>query len=252
MPPTPILSAIIITKNEARHVADCIASIRPLTNVVTVFDSISDDGTQELARAAGAQVIERVFDSYAGQRQAALDQTESEWVLFVDADERVTPELAAEIRTLLTGPKHNGYWIPRRNFIVGHEMRAGGFYPDYQLRLMRRTSAHYVTERAVHEIVDVGGSDGHLNQPLVHYNYQDWAQFHRKQWFYATYEAKILAGRGIRPRPHNFVLQPLREFKRRFITLQGWKDGVHGLRLAVLLAWYYGFIPYWLCLRGVV
>ncbi len=247
-----LITAIIITKNEARHVADCVASILPLTTSVTVFDSLSDDDTQALARAAGAQVVERAFDNYAAQRQAALDQAEGEWVLFIDADERVTPDLAAEIDLLLVDPQFNGYWIARRNFIVGHEMRAGGFYPDYQLRLLRRALARYATERQVHEIVDVGGREGHLRQPLIHYNYHDWAQFHRKQWVYAMYEAKILAERGIRPRPHNFILQPLREFRRRFVTLQGWRDGAQGLRLAVLLAWYYGFIPYWLLLRGAV
>ncbi len=84
--------------------------------------------------------------------------------------------------------------------------------------------------------------------PLIHYNYATWPQFFEKQRFYARYEARILAARGIRPRPHNFVLQPLREFRRRFITLQGWRDGRQGLRLALLLAWYYGFMPYWIML----
>jgi hypothetical protein len=97
-------------------------------------------------------------------------------------------------------------------------------------------------------LVDVGGAEGWLQAPLIHINYEEWPQFHRKQRFYAAYEAQILQKRGIRPRPHNFVLQPLREFRRRFITLAGWRDGGAGLRLALWLAWYYGFMPYWLLL----
>ncbi|MBW7885486.1 MAG: glycosyltransferase family 2 protein, partial [Caldilineaceae bacterium] len=143
----------------------------------------------------------------------------------------------------------DGYWVPRRNIIVQHEMRGGGFYPDYQLRLMRRARARYDLEREVHEIVAIDGPEGYLAQPLIHYNYLTWQQFHDKQQVYARYEARILAARGIRPRPHNFVLQPLRELYRRYITLQGWKDGWMGLKMALLLAWYYGFMPYLYLLR---
>lgn len=243
------LAIVILTKNEARHITECVKSVVGWCDALIVWDSGSDDGTQQLAYLAGASVIERRFDNYAAQRQAVLDTIDAEWVLFIDADERVTPELRQEILATLVQPEHDGYWLARRNFIVCHEMRAGGFTPDYQLRLLRRAAAHYVAEREVHEIVEIAGSQGKLAAPLLHYNYETWSQFHRKQKVYAAYEAQILAARGIRPRPHNFVLQPLREFHRRFITLAGWRDGVHGLRLAVLLAWYYGFVPYWVLLK---
>jgi (heptosyl)LPS beta-1,4-glucosyltransferase len=241
--------AVILTKNEAHHVQDCIASLHGWTDGVVVWDSGSTDGTQDRARAMGALVVHRPFDDYARQRQAVLDSIDAEWILFIDADERATPELAAEIKNAIRKrserPQSAGFWIPRRNFIVGHEMRHGGYSPDYQLRLLRRDRAHYDLSREVHEIVDLDGEAGHLRQPLIHYNYAAWNQFHEKQRRYARYEARILAGRGIRPRPHNFILQPLREFRRRFLTLGGWRDGWPGLRLALLLAWYYGFVPYW-------
>ncbi len=246
----PQLAAIILTKNEAVHVGACIATLRDWVDLVVVWDSCSVDGTQEIAHLAGAQVIERPFDNYAAQRQAALDTIEAEWILFVDADERATPGMNVEVRKLIATGNAVGYWIPRRNFIVGYEMRHGGYYPDYQMRLLRRNAARYVAEREVHEIVALDGPEGHLTHPFIHINYTNWPQFHRKQRFYAAYEARILAGRGIRPRPHNFVLQPLREFRRRYIALQGWKDGWPGLRLALLLAWYYGFMPYWMLLRA--
>lgn len=240
------LTAVIITKNEAHNIADCVAALCDWVDAVVVLDSGSTDGTQDVAQAAGARLMMRPWDNFAAQRQAALDGVESLWVLFVDADERATPALAAEVQALVHGDAEAvaGYWIPRRNFIVGQEMRHGGYFPDYQLRLLRRGRAQYDPAREVHEVVQLAGEAAHLREPLIHYNYTSWEQFHRKQRQYAAYEARILAGRGIRPRPHNFVLQPLREFWRRYVTLAGWRDGFSGLRLALLLAWYYGFMPY--------
>jgi hypothetical protein len=219
-----------------------------------VWDSGHSDEVCRLAQAAGAIVIQRPFDNFAAQRQAALDTLQAEWIFFVDVDERATPEVGAEIRQRLqldadARPPVNGYWLPRRNYIAGVETRGNGYFPDYQLRLLRRTAAHY-DPRPVHEIVSVEGRERYLDQPLIHYNYRDWAHFHAKQPAYARFEAQNLAAQGIHPRPHNFVLQPLREFRRRYFTLGGWRDGVHGLRLALWLAWYYGFLPYWLLLRG--
>jgi hypothetical protein len=249
------LIAVILTKNEAHHIADCIRSLRGWTDAVIVWDSGSADGTVQVAQRAGALVVQRPFDHYAAQRQAALDALNAEWIYFVDADERVPPALAEEIRRAIDHPATEveqtpvGYWMPRRNFIVGRELRGGGFYPDYQLRLLRRSAARYDPRREVHEVVELDGPAGTLDQPLIHYNYTNWAQFHRKQRQYAAYEARILAARGVRPRPHNFILQPLREFRRRFIALGGWRDGWRGLQLALLLAWYYGFVPYWRLLQ---
>lgn len=261
MPPLPAtdhpphyLVAVILTKNEASHITACVAALRAWVDAVVVWDSGSSDSTCRLAQQAGALVVERPFDNYAAQRQAALDTIDAEWILFIDADERTTQDVAQEIRQRLktdagAKPPVNGYWLPRRNFIAGIETRGNGYYPDYQLRLLRRGSAKY-EPRPVHEIVSVAGRERYLDQPLVHYNYRDWPHFHAKQPAYAWHEAQNLAARGIHPRPHNFVLQPLREFRRRYITLGGWRDGLHGLRLALWLAWYYGFLPYWLLLRG--
>jgi glycosyltransferase involved in cell wall biosynthesis len=244
------LAAIILTYNEAHNVDWCVLSLREYVDAVIVWDSGSTDDTVARARRAGALVVQRPFDNYAGQRQAALDTIGAEWLLFVDADERVTPALMQEIKAAMARGDADGYWIPRRNWIVGHEMRGGGFSPDHQLRLLRREAARYAPERPVHEVVNLDGRDVYLAEPLIHYNYLTWEQFDRKQRAYATYEARILAARGVRPRPHNFVLQPLREFRRRFITLQGWRDGLFGLQLALRLAWYYGVEPYRLLSKG--
>lgn len=246
------LFAVILTKNEARHIAECIESVRWADGVL-VSDSFSDDGTPDLARAAGAVVTQRPFDGWARQRNAALDYAAAqgaEWVFFIDADERATPALAAEIRRVTATRPEVGWNVPRWNYIVGKRMTAGGFYPDYQLRLMRVGRARYDLQRPVHEVVELDGACGDLENPLLHYNYDTWAQFHAKQRRYARMEAEILRQRGIRPRPHNFILQPLREFRRRYLTLRGYRDGWRGLKLAALLAYYYGAYPYWVLLRS--
>jgi glycosyltransferase involved in cell wall biosynthesis len=245
------LIAVVLTRNEARHIADCLASVA-WADQTLVSDSFSDDGTASLARAAGAVVEQHAFAGWAVQRNQALDSAAelgADWVFFLDADERCTPELAQEIRQVIETRPEVGWSAPRRNFIVGKQARHAGFYPDYQLRLLKVGKARYDLDRPVHEVVELDGAEGRLQHPLIHYNYDTWAQFHAKQRRYGAYEATILARRGIRPRPHNFVLQPLREFRRRYLILHGYREGWRGLKLSALLAYYYGFYPYWVLWR---
>jgi (heptosyl)LPS beta-1,4-glucosyltransferase len=231
------LAAVILTLNEEKHITDCIASVEWADRVV-VFDAFSVDRTVELAEAAGADVIQHAFENYAAQRNAALAAVDAEWILFVDADERSSPAQAHEIRRLIAAGEHNGYWIPRHNYIFGKLTRHTGWYPDYQMRLLRRSKARYDPERQVHELVLLDGEAGHLQTPFVHYNYDNVAQFVHKQRRYVAYDARMLKEQGIRPRPHKFITQPLRHFVWRFIALRGYRDGLHGLRLSVLMAWY--------------
>jgi hypothetical protein len=231
------LTAIILTYNEAAHIADCIESLR-FAHAVMVFDSFSTDDTVTLARAAGAQVMQHAFQNYAAQRNAALDALgdSADWALFIDADERVSPALAAEIRAAIAQPDYDGWRMPRHNYIFGRLTRVAGWYPDYQTRLLRVGRARY--ERDVHEIVVLDGPLGTLTEPLTHHNYRDLAHFADKQRRYAAHEARILRAAGVRPRPHNDLLQPWRQFKWRYFTLAGYRGGWHGLRLSALMAWY--------------
>ncbi len=240
LPSRPQLTAIILTLNEAAHIQACIESLRWADQIV-VFDSFSQDETVPLAQAAGAQVQQSVFVNYAQQRNAALAAVQSDWVFFVDADERGTPALGAEIRQVIGARTEMGWYVPRHNYIFGRLTKATGWFPDYQLRLFKHGRVHY--ERPVHEVAVVDGEIGYLQQPLIHYNYRDVAQFHAKQRAYSTYEATILHEQGIRPRLHNFLLQPLRQFWWRFVTLHGYKDGLHGLRLSLYMA-YYEWVKY--------
>ena len=241
------LAAVILTKNAGEHIAACIETL-DFADRVVVSDSFSQDDTVKLALEAGADVIQRPFDNFAGQRNAAMQAVDAEWIFFVDADERIPPALAQEARAALARSEA-GWWVPRHNFIVGKPARHGGFYPDYQLRLMRRDRARYDPARPVHEVVLLDGESGYLAEPMLHYNYDNWGQFHEKQRRYAALEGRMLADRGVKPWPHKFIRQPAREFWRRYVTLQGWRDGWSGLKLAALLAFYYGFMPHWYLLR---
>jgi (heptosyl)LPS beta-1,4-glucosyltransferase len=239
----PTLAAVVLTLDEAANIGPCLQSLA-WADVRVVVDSGSGDDTVAQARALGAQVFVRAFDNYAGQRNAALDLVEARWIFFVDADERATPALAGEIHQAIQDPQYDGWWVPRENYIVGRRLRSAGWWPDYQLRLLRRGRARYDPTRPVHEVVLLDGAAGYLHNPLIHFNYRSWRQFHEKQRRYARYEAAALRQRGVRPRPHNFVLQPWREFYRRFVVLRGYRDGIWGLRLCLWLAYYYGFRPY--------
>ena len=240
------LAGVILAKNEAEHIEACIESLRWADEIVVFESGNSTDNTVELAEKAGARVIQHQFEDFAKQRNAALKAVDAEWVLFVDADERVPEALAAEIRVILKNPQHLGYWIPRHNYIFGKLTRHTGWYPDYQMRLLKRDSAQYDPERKVHELVILanGGEAGTLENPLVHYNYRDLEHFINTQRKYAKFDAQILFEEGNRTKFRNFVLQPIRQFKWRFFTLKGYRDGWHGFRLSVLMGWN-EFDKYW-------
>jgi len=237
------LAAVVLTHNEERHIGDCLDSLAWADRRV-VFDDLSTDRTVEIAQAKGAQVIRHKLESFAAQRDAALDAVEAEWILFVDADERATPALAEEVRRVVAQGDRVGWWIPRHNYIVGHRMRGGGWSPDPQLRLLRRGKAHYDPARPVHEIVILDGEAGTLENRLIHYNYDTLGQFLRKQNRYADYEAQILYEQQARLRPWTYVKMPLDEFRRRFVTLQGYRDHAYGALFCGLMA-YYTAAAYW-------
>ncbi len=234
------LTAIILTLNEQTHITACLESLRWAEQLV-VFDSFSQDDTPALARAAGAQLLQSHFENYAQQRNAALAAVKADWVFFVDADERGTPALAEEVRRVMAERSEAGWYVPRHNYIFGRLTRGAGWYPDYQLRLFRHGCVRY--ERPVHEVAVVNGEIGYLRQPLVHYNYRDPAHFHAKQRIYVQHDVAILREEGIRPKFYTPFTQPWRHFWWRFITLKGYQDGGHGLRLSLYLA-YYEWVKY--------
>lgn len=231
------LTAIVLTYNEAEHILDCLESLA-FTDECLVFDSYSTDATVNLAQSVAVRVIQHQFESFSAQRNAALDavSNSSDWVLFVDADERVSLELAEEIANLIVQNQYAGYQIPRHNYIFGKLTKGAGWYPDYQTRLLKVGKARY--KNPVHEVVELDGERGTLKQHFIHYNYKDLEHFLQTQRKYVQFDAKIMFDEGTKPKPQNYILQPLRHFNWRFLELSGYKEGWHGLKLSALMAWY--------------
>jgi len=234
------LVAVVLTFNEAVHIRECLDCLR-FADQILVLDSFSTDGTPDLARDAGACVEQRRFRDYADQRNYALEflRDETDHVLFVDADERVRPELAREIQAALSAlPGGTAWRIPRHNIIFGRLTLHAGWFPDYQTRLLKTGCAHYDPQRPVHELVQLEGDPGTLEQPLLHYNYESLRQFRRKQRDYSERAAGMLHAQGQQASLRELILQPLHHFRWRYVTLRGFREGWHGLRLCLLMAWY--------------
>jgi len=237
------LAAIVLTKNEEPHIGACLDSLAWVDRRV-VFDSLSTDRTCDIAREHGADVIRHPFGDYASQRNAALDAVSADWIFFVDADERATPELADEVKMILVqaGQGIVGWNVPRHNYLFGKLTRGAGYWPDYQMRLLMRGCARY--NRPASEIVELEGPSGYLKNPLIHYNYESIAQFHQKQTFRIDFEATNLYRQGAKSRFYTPYSMTVKHFWWRFVSLKGYQDGLHGLRLSWLLAYYFGYRYY--------
>ena len=229
------IAAVVLTYNERERIGNCLTSLTWADEMVVV-DSGSEDGTAELAVDLGAAVLKRDFVNFADQRNFALESVEAAWVLFVDADEQVTPELATEIRDRVGTEGHVGYWLPRRNRILGGWLQATGWHPDRQLRLLRRGDARYVDDRPVHETVKLDGSAGIMKAELLHEGLPTVGEFRRKQRLYLPLAAEGLRLRGVRAGIHSPLVQAWREFRHRLVTLRGYRDGWRGIVLSVLMA----------------
>jgi glycosyltransferase involved in cell wall biosynthesis len=235
------LTAAVIARDEERMLADCLRSVEFADERLVLVDTATRDRTREVAAELGARVAERAFDNFAAQREAALELATGDWVLFVDADERVPASLRAEILATIAAPAgQRGFWVPRHNYLVGRLVRHAGWFPDYQLRLLERQAAHFDARRVVHELAIVEGPVGHLREAFVHYNYRSLGEFVFKQERYVALEADRWLATFGRPRARALVGQPLREFWRRYVSLQGYREGGLGLALSLLLAFYAG------------
>jgi hypothetical protein len=235
------LTAAVIARDEEGQIGGCLAALAWADARLVLVDAATRDRTAELAERAGARVAQRPFVDFASQRNAALALARTPWVLFVDADERVTPALRAEVESVLRKPDGPaGFWIPRRNHLLRRVVRGGGWFPDYQLRLLRRDAAHYEPTSLVHEVASLAGPSGCLTEPLDHLSHRTLADFTRKQERYCALAARRWSAEHGRPRFRALVGQPIREFWRRYVTLAGYRDGTVGLELSLVCAWYAG------------
>jgi glycosyltransferase involved in cell wall biosynthesis len=237
------ITVIIPCKNESEQLAGCLRSAELLADEVLVADSGSTDGSIEIAQALGARVIEREFRTYGDFQNWAIPQATCPWVLVLDSDERVTRELADEIRGVLgsqadaDGPQHTGYFIPRRNHFLGHPIRFGPWKNDRCLRLFRRDAVRYVgnTDHAHAKLRD--GSVGTLKNFLVHYTCTSYEQYLPKLQRYAALQARVWYRQGRRTNAFQMLLRGPFRFLQGYIARFGFLDGVAGLQVCALVAY---------------
>lgn len=230
------LSVIIITKNEAANIQACLDSVR-FADEWIIVDSGSTDGTVEIARAAGATVIQTAdWPGFGPQKNRALDAAHGEWVLSLDADERITDALRAEIEAVLAQPRHAAYAIPRLSSFCGHFIRHAGWYPDYIVRLFRRGSARF-SDSLVHESIVVdSGTTGRLRAHMLHYSYLDDESVLRKLDHYSTLGARQAYAAGKRAGLGTAVAHGVSAFLRSYVFKRGFLDGGAGLMVAISAA----------------
>jgi glycosyltransferase involved in cell wall biosynthesis len=246
-PGTVALSVVVITRNEEANIAACLASVSFARELVVV-DAGSDDRTVELARAAGARVQQtQDWPGFGPQKNRALDAASQAWVLSIDADERVTPELrAAIVQAVQGGGGPDAYSMPRRSSYCGQFIAHSGWYPDRVVRLFRRGSARF-SDDAVHERLLAQGPVGKLDGDLLHTTYPDLETMLEKMNRYSTASAGMLHAQGRRVSLAGAVARGLWAFFRTYVLRSGWLDGRMGFVLAVSVAegTYYKYLKLW-------
>ncbi len=229
------LSVVILAKNERDRLPAALDSVR-FADEVVVADTGSTDGTQEFARLAGARVVEIGWEGFVASRNRALAAARHDWVLVLDADERVTDALRAEILGVLEAGTSvpAGYRMPRFSYFLGRPVRHGSWYPDSKLRLGRRSCGLRAAGGRVHETLEVDGPVGRLGKPLLHHPYRDVSDALRKASRYAQLGAEARHDRGARGSAAGLFLRPGFEFLRSLFVKRGLLDGSVGVSVAFL------------------
>jgi len=224
------ISAIIITKNEEANITDCLHSINWVDEIVLV-DAESTDKTVELARNLTSKIFIRKWEGFVKQKEFALNQTLNEWILNIDADERVSPLLKDEIINLNRNDV-DGYYLRRENYFLKKHVKFCGWDNDYQLRLVRKSKTHF-TDRLVHEGAVVEGKTELLKNRLVHYTFTSVEKTISKINHYSSLRAEELFREKKKVGGFTIISHGIAAFFRFFIALRGYKDGVHGLIISL-------------------
>ena len=237
----PLLSVAIITHNEERNLARTLASVS-FADEIVVVDSGSTDRTVEIARSFGARVLIREWPGFAAQKNFAIGQCSGTWVLSLDADEELSPELRTQIRLLLpSNPPADAYFLKRRNLFLGRWIKFGGYYPDAKLRLFRRAAANFslepkFEERPVHETIVFNGASQTLDFDLIHHAYPTLHDYLEHMDRYSDLGAELLVSRGRTSRSTvafwwNVLFVPHLTFTYNYLVRLGFLDGREGLLL---------------------
>ena len=241
--PTSV-AAIVITKNEERNIAACLATLAWVDERIVV-DACSTDRTVEVAEAAGARVFVRAWPGYGPQKNFGIEQTQAEWILIVDADERINVSLQKEIAEVLRAgppPEVAGFEVPRRNFFYGRWIQGGGIYPDFQLRLFRRSAGRY-DDLLLHERLRLRGRVARLGHPMDHYSMPTIRDHVRKMMRYTTLGAREKLKDRSRVSALDLAGNHLGTILKTYVLRGGYRDGLHGVLVAIF-AGMHTFVKY--------
>lgn len=232
----PQLSVCIITKNEEKDLPRCLTSIQNIADEIIVIDDDSTDRTRTIAKDFGAKVYVHALQNFASQKNFALGKAKYEWVFFIDADEECPTELNREIECAIQAKNYDGYLIPRRNFILGAEIKYSRWSPDKHVWLFRREKGKWIGR--IHEEVQVAGRIGELKSAKIHYQYKTLTEFFAMVNNYTEREADQKVGIGENFSYFMLFYSPLLSFFRRYLYKQGFRDGWRGFILSYMMAIY--------------
>ena len=237
----PALTVIIPAFNEESYIEDALKSVA-FADEIIVIDSFSTDKTVDIAKQYTNNILQREFDNFSNQKNHALSFAKGDWVLYVDADERVTHALAAEIKEIIQNPKHQGYKIDFPHFYMNRFLY---HHSDSVLRLVRREEAQF--SGSVHEKLSCNGSVGKLNNHMLHYTYKGLEAYIRKKEKYAWFQAEQLYKKGKKAGWFQLCFKPMYRFFSSYVIKGGFRDGVPGLTVATVNA--YGVFQRYVKLR---
>ena len=235
------LSAIVTCFNEESNIGDCLESLK-FADEIIVVDSFSTDRTVEIARGFTDRILQHSFWSHGAQNNWAIPQAAHDWVLIVDADERVTPALAEEIQHLLSAPVCDGYWIRRSNLFLNKEISHGTWGGDWVLRLFHRSKGRY-QEKRVHSQVELNGIAGRCREAFTHHSYRSLDDYMRKIHRFSRGGAEELFERGKRSGIWTMTSHSLSRFLKCYLIKRGFLDGTEGFIIACLEV-YHAFLKY--------
>jgi len=242
------LSVVIITYNEEKNIRGCLENISWADEIVVV-DTFSKDKTVEIVQEYTDKIYKRKFDSFEKLKNYALTLAQGDWLLSLDADERITPQGRKEIESAIKKKEFDGFYLFRKNYLVGHPINYV-WGPDMHLRLFRKDKVKF--EGLVHEKAKVKGKVDKLKNPFLHFNASTWKEYILKNELYASLEAKKKLLRGERFNILKLFLSPIHVFFFRYFQNKGYKDKIIGLILSILLSYFTFRIHYklWLETRG--
>ena len=238
------ITIVVIAHNEEKNIEACLKSVKDLADEIILIDSSSTDNTAALAKQNGTKVIPRENNPMLNvNKNFGFEKAAGDWILSLDADERVSEDLVNEIKRVVNDSSAQNssavaYKIPRKNIIFGQWIEHTGWYPDYQTRLFKKGKAKFAAKHN-HEQITVDGEVGTLENNLLHDHYKTLDEFLKKTFFYTKNEAEEKIANGYKFKVEDLIKSPFQEFLSRYFARSGYKDGTHGLALSLLMSFYH-------------